>query len=91
MKHPFSYIRCAYVRRCLSDYLVFEPAHLENEYDLPRAQVEENFRRFMEVRHERLSLFQAWMRRHFRLNLHLDGAGIIALSRWVDCYGAGLC
>lgn len=44
----------------------------------------------MEVKADRLSFFQNWLRRNFAVNATLDRDGVLALESWIQNYGGGL-
>lgn len=44
----------------------------------------------MEVKADRLSFFQNWLRLNFAVNATLDRDGVLALESWIQNYGGGL-
>jgi hypothetical protein len=92
MIKPQYWLKHWQARRAVVGYPVYDMPHKgeAEEGDLTEPQVHENFEYFMRVRQERLAFFRDWMKRHFHLDLSLDGNSVIALEDWLWDRGGGL-
>jgi hypothetical protein len=90
MIHPKFWLKHMRARRAIKGYPLYDVPHKQAEAALSESQAQENFDYFMKVRLDRLAFFQKWLLDNFGVTASLDGAGVRAVSRWVDDYGGGL-
>lgn len=91
MIKPQYWLRHLSAQRAIVGYPAYDMPHKgeAEEGELTEAQAHENFEYFMRQRQDRLGFFRNWLAKNFRLNLGLDGYGIIALEEWLWGYGGG--
>jgi hypothetical protein len=86
---PYLWLRKRWLRRAMRNYPLYDPPHKIEERLLSKTQATENFDYFMQVRHQRVTYLQDWLRRNFWVVVTPDTTGVKALSRWANMY-AGL-
>ena len=90
MIYPSLWLAHARARSALNGYPLYDVPHKRAERTLSMEQAQENYAYFLSCKASRLTFFQAWLRRNFRVVLSIDGAGLLALNAWVKHYGGGL-
>ena len=89
--YPRLWLRHLRVRRALIGYPLYDVPHKFREADLSEAEVQANFEYFMRARLDRLAVFQRWLRDNFRVDASLSPNGVLAVNRWVNDFGGGVC
>ena len=90
MLYPRLWLKHWRTRRALVGYPLYDAPHKQAEHTLKEVQFQENYDYFMNNRLKRLAFFQAWLKRHFRVDASINGDGLRAANAWVNDYGGAL-